>query len=180
MDSARLVFAVIVGLAAVVGACAQEDGDRVPFTGTWVIKSGTGPTTSATGAQGGAQEAAPPDDPADPGGAVTPVEVDCEGIPEGGTCAGNALRICVGDRVVELSCDDGNGYCVVNKVQQQATCIYPEGGNPCSALKEPSVCKDDVVLWCEDGVLKAADCTTVGKVCAYDESQGFDACVTPP
>lgn len=171
MNAARHALLALTALVA----CAQEPEGRVPFTGSWVIKGGAPPSTTAS--QGGSVEAAPP---VDPSGSVTPTEGGCDGIPEGGTCAGSALRICVGDKVVELSCADGGGFCVVNKVAEQATCIYPEGGNPCTAMKEPSTCKGDVVLWCDDGVLKAADCTTVGKVCAYDDSQGFDACVTPP
>lgn len=180
MDLTRLELVAVVALVGFAVACAPEAETRAPFTGVWIIKSGPGPATSPTSTKGGSSEAPPPDDPAAQGGPAKPTDDGCEGIPEGGTCAGNALRICVGERVVELSCDDGGGYCVVNKVQQQATCIYPDGGNPCAAMTDLSTCKDDVVLWCEEGVLKAADCVTVGKVCAYDESQGFDACVPPP
>ena len=176
-----------VAACSVLAGCAQQPEERPPFTGTWVIKGG-GPSTSPapTASTGGASEAAAPETPAggqppggQPGGGATAGDEGCEGVPDGGTCAGNTLRTCVGDRVVELPCDLGGGFCVVNKVAAQATCIYPDGGNPCADMTEPSVCNQDVVLWCEDGVLKAADCTSVGKVCAYDEEQGFDACVVP-
>lgn len=160
-----------------VAGCAPEREERPPFTGTWVLKGGTGSAPAPTTSSGGEAEAEVPDLPG--GGGPTTSDADCSDLPAGGTCAGNTLRACVGDKVVELPCDVGGGFCVVNKVAEQATCIYPDGGNPCADMTEPSVCNGDVVMWCEDGALKAADCVSVGKICAWDDSQGFNACVDP-
>jgi hypothetical protein len=162
-------------LALAAGACTPEGGSRAPFAGTWVIKQakGPGPVAEASGS-------ATIDEPDELGGAAAPAPVGCESVPSGGACAGDSLRMCVGTRVIDWPCGAGGGFCVANKVAKQAMCIYPNGGDPCTELEGQSVCEDDVVLWCEEGVLKAADCTTVGKVCDFDPAQGFDACIPPP
>ena len=181
----RAVILSVPALAALAAVlfCACEgaaEPDHPTFTGTWVIKGAKSAPSAATGGiQSSSGSSGIPGGSAGGGSTTTTVE-PCPDVPETGVCKGDELRICVGKDIVQWPCGEGGGHCVIDPSTDKAMCVYPEGGDPCGPDNEgESVCNGDVVLWCEEGVLMAADCSTVSKVCDFDPEQGFDACVSP-
>lgn len=51
------------------------------------------------------------------------------------------------------------------------------GPDDCGSVTFEGVCSNDVLSYCENGVLKTLDCSANGSVCGWNDSAGYNDCV---
>lgn len=139
--------------SAPTGVSAADTGDTGGMTGEVTgdaEASGPGPTGEATSPTGDPGSGPTSEPTGDPGGDPT-------------TAPGDSTA----------STDDATG----DATTMPATTLPPEG---CGDVDYKGYCDGDVLVWCEDAMLKMVDCSADGRVCVYENDEiGFN-CVQPP
>ncbi len=111
--------------------------------------------------------------------------VTCEWLPALGSYGcfehGECIPDCSG---VECGSDGCGGSCGVCAAGQQCVDGQCIGQGPCGDVTYQGCCDNDVVLWCDNGVLWYMDCKTMlnpeQQKCGWNANMGFYDCVAEP
>ncbi len=107
---------------------------------------------------------------ADERGLMRCVEPDdpCRGESLAGRCDGNTAIWCEGREVIHMDCTEWGLMCG-DAGGGVTRCVEPP--DPCAGETLRGRCQGNVAVWCEDLRVTRQDCTSLGRVCGFDEEE---------
>lgn len=99
------------------------------------------------------------------------------GAPTGDTGAGPTGDAATGDASGPVEPATGGPGETGEPATGEATTAPPAG---CGDVDYTGYCDGDLLVWCEDDMLKMVDCAADGRVCVYESDQVGYNCVVPP
>ncbi|MCL2325442.1 MAG: hypothetical protein FWC40_02920 [Proteobacteria bacterium] len=101
----------------------------------------------------------------------------CRGYDDVPICNGNMLTQCVEQRIEAKACTGG---CLEEITSAKPDLLYGFCTGPCGSITEVGECRDNTVVFCNDGTLIEENCSLTNRYCRFSSGDDYFGCSSRP